>query len=327
MKNFKKLSVFMFIFSFSLYLVACGNTDKNHTETEQIVVEEESVGKIIDRQGNEIDLPKKSEKIVSLVPSITETLIDLGLKDKIVAVDKYSANLEGIKSDIAVFDMAKPDMESLVALQPDILLDGITVTEGSSEPYAPLIEIGTFTSSIPTSTSIQGIIDDILFLGEITNTQGRAKEIVKSYKDEISNVVKKVDDYDKNVKKESKTKVYFEISPVPDAFTFGKNTFLNEMLDILKVENVFADLDGWASVSEEKILEKNPDVIFTNSGYLENPAELIKKRAGWNVIEAVKNNRVYYIDENSSSRPNENTIKAFKEMAKALYPEIKFDNE
>jgi iron complex transport system substrate-binding protein len=66
----------------------------------------------------------------------------------------------------------------------------------------------------------------------------------------------------------------------------------------------------------------DPDIILTNVDYVENPTEEIKSRAGWENMKAVKNNDVYYIDKSASSLSNHNVVKALKEMAEAVYPEV-----
>ena len=70
------------------------------------------------------------------------------------------------------------------------------------------------------------------------------------------------------------------------------------------------------------VIDKNPDVILTNVDYIDNPIQEIKSRPGWENINAVKNNQVYLIDKNSSSRPSSHIIKALNEMAKAIYPDV-----
>ena len=120
---------------------------------------------------------------------------------------------------------------------------------------------------------------------------------------------------------EDKKTVYFEISPAPSLFSFGKSTFLNEMIEILGAKNIFADEDGWVSPTEESIIDANPDVIITNASYMENPTEEIKSREAWDTITAVKDNAVYLVDKNASSRPSQNSIKSLEEIAKAVYPE------
>jgi len=101
----------------------------------------------------------------------------------------------------------------------------------------------------------------------------------------------------------------------------GTQPFLNEMVELIGGENIFKDQKSWISPSEESVIDANPDVILTTVNYVKNPEKEIKSRDGWDNIKAVKNNEVYYIDANSSSRPTQNIIKALKEMAKAVYPD------
>ena len=117
-----------------------------------------------------------------------------------------------------------------------------------------------------------------------------------------------------------KKRVYFEISPAPDLFTIGKGSYLQEMLEIVGVDNVFADLGKGTAISGEAVLEANPEIILTNVNYIDNPVEEIKSREGWDSITAVAQDQVYYIDSNTSSRATHNIVKALKEIAETVYP-------
>ena len=94
------------------------------------------------------------------------------------------------------------------------------------------------------------------------------------------------------------------------------------MIEIVGAENIFKDEKGWTSPSAESVIDRNPDVILTNVNYIDNPVEEIKSREGCQNITAVKDNQVYLIDKNSSSRPSQHIIKALNEMAKAIYPDV-----
>ena len=120
---------------------------------------------------------------------------------------------------------------------------------------------------------------------------------------------------------EEKKTVYFEISPAPNLYSFGNSTFLNEMIEVVGAKNIFSDEEGWISPTAESVINANPDVIITNASYMENPTEEIKSRDAWENITAIKNNAVYLVDKNASSRPSQNAIKALEEIAKAVYPE------
>ena len=90
--------------------------------------------KITDRQGNEVELPSKIETIISTAPANTENLVALGLADKIIAADEYSADVEGLSKETELMDFTTPDAEAIIELDPDIIV--ATEYSGSSEdPY------------------------------------------------------------------------------------------------------------------------------------------------------------------------------------------------
>ena len=285
----------------SLMLVGCSNKD--------VVVK--------DREGNEVTMPNKIERIVSTAPANTEILVGLGLSDKLVGIDTYSSDVEGIKSDVEKIDFLNPDAETIIGLEPDLIIaSGHNKSGASDDPFKLVKEAGISVVYIPSSESIQGIYDDINFIADITNTEEKGQEIVDTMKNQINEISAKAKDI------KDKKKVYFEIGPAPNLYSFGNLTFLNEMIEIIGAENIFKDENGWTSPSAESIIDKNPDVILTNVNYIDNPVEEIKSREGWQDITAIKDNQVYLIDKNSSSRPSQHIIKALNEMAKAIYPDV-----
>ena len=297
----KILSLITSIIVFSFILVGCSKKD---------VV-------ITDREGNEVTISNKWERIISTAPANTETLVELGLADKLVAVDQYSSDVAGIPENIEKIDFTNPDAETIISLNPDLIIaSGHNKSGSSDDPFKLVKEAGISVVYIPSSESIQGIYDDIMFIADITNTKEKGQEIVDNMKSQIDEISQKA----KNVKE--KKKVYFEIGPAPNLYSFGNSTFLNEMIELVGAENIFKDENSWLAPTEESIIERNPDVILTNVDYIENSVQEIKSREGFENINAVENNQVYLIDKNSSSRPSSHIIKALNEMAKAIYPDV-----
>ncbi len=271
---------------------------------------------VTDREGTEVNIPKKIEKIISTAPSNTEVLMALGLGDKLVAIDKYSTDIEGVNTELPQIDFSNPDAETIIGLEPDIVIaSGHNKTGSTEDPFKAISEAGIPVVYIPSSDSIDGIYKDIEFIDYVVNEKSKCKEIIDDMKaqvDEIKAIGDTIAD---------KKSVYFEISPVPYLSSFGKSTFLNEMIEIIGAENIFANEDGWISPTAESIIDANPDVIITNAEYMENPTGEIKSRNAWENINAIKNNEVYLVDKNASSRPSQNVVKALKQMAEAVYPE------
>lgn len=271
-----------------------------------------------DREGNEFNVPKEVNTIISTAPSNTEVLVALGLADKLVAVDKYSADVEGISEDLPKIDFRNPDAEAIIALNPDIVIASGHNKAGDEDPFALIKEAGIPVAYIPSSYSIDGIYGDIEFIASLTDTEKEGKDLINSMKEEIE-AIKAIGDTITD-----KKNVYFEIGAGSGLYTFGNETFLNEMIETIGATNVFGEENSWITVTPEAVIDANPDVILANTpGTNEaglTAVEDIKSREGWDTIAAVQNSDVYEIDKNSSSRASQNIIKALKEMAKAVYP-------
>ena len=238
-----------------------------------------------------------------------------------MAVDKYSADVEGIPEGIPKINFRDPDAEALVDLKPDIIIASGHNRKGDEDPFALLKEAGICVVYIPSSNSIDGIYGDIEFLASLTGREEKGREMIDSYRTEVDKITSLRD----RAKLDKKKKVYFEIAPAPDLSSFGKNTFLNEFLEIVGAENIFAAEDGWISPNAEAVIAADPDVILTNVSYMDNATDEIKAREGFHSIHAVKNNAIFLIDANLSSRPSQLSVKALKQIAKAVYPELYSD--
>lgn len=286
-----------------IFAVGCSSTETEKTVT--------------DREGNEVTIPTKIERIVSTAPSNTEVLVDLGVADKLVCVDNYSEGIEGLNKDVEKMDFSAPDAEAIIGLEPDIIIaSGYNKSGSGDDPFKAISDAGISVVYIPSSNSINGIYKDIEFLASIVNAEDKGEKIISNMKKEISEIAEK----GKTIK--DKKTVYFEIGPAPTLYSMGKDTFVNEMISLIGAENIFKDEESWISPTEESVLDANPDVILTNVNYVDDPVSEIIGRQGWDSITAVKNKDVYSIDADSSSRPTPNIIKALKEMAKAIYPDV-----
>ena len=276
----------------------------------------EITSSILDREGNEIQIPAAINTIISTAPSVTEILVGLGIGNKIMSADVYSADVAGIDSAICTLDFYNLNIEELIALNPDvIIINGISMT-GDSDPYQSLKEAGINVIYIPTSTSISSIKLDIEFLAAYTGTEAKGAELNADINIAVTDIAEKAS------KITEKKKVYFEIGAAPYLYTCGKDTFLDEVIKLIGAENIYENENGWISNSDESVITANPDVIITNVAYDGYDFNEIKARAGWAEINAVKNGAVYQVDANSTSRGSQNIVRGLYEIAKAVYPDI-----
>lgn len=270
-----------------------------------------------DPSGASISVPETVDSIVVLAPSLSETVVALGQGDKIVGCDLQSVGLEGLPEGMPTFDLTNPDVEQLVALSPDLLLVSALSLYDQEAPYQPLIDAGVCVACVPTSDSIEDVKSDVRFLAAVLGVSEKGEELVTELETALDELAAAVAE----VPEEERKTVYFEISPAPYMYSTGSGTYLHEMIAWAGGVNVLSDQSGWLSVEGESIVAADPDVIFTNVNYVEGAVEEILGRDGWAGVSAVQNGAVYYIDNMSSSLPNQNIIIAMRQMAAALYPD------
>lgn len=278
-----------------------------------------NIPQIKDRAGNDIIVPEKIDKIISLSPSITEVLIDIGESEKIISVDSYSKEILKNKnidySDMQIFDMLNPDAEKIISLNPDIIfVNSFSVFSGRASIDA-IKNLGLCVAVIPNGDTLYEIEEDIYFLGEVLKLKDESEKIISKMKTNIEKI-KSVGDKIKTKIKDKKS-VYFEIGAMPNLYSFGTNVYLDDMINIIGAKNIFDSRNSWIAISEENVLSANPDIIFTSVDYIDNPVDEILNRKGWQNIKAVQNKEVYFIP--SSSLPNHNIIHALFFMAKSIY--------
>jgi len=294
--------IILYIISYVLSLESCGREERKL---------------ITDRAGYEVLVPAQIEKIISTAPATTEIIAALGLGDKIIATDRYSKDLPGISSNLQELDFLYPDTETIINLNPDIIVaNGINKHGTGGDPFLIIKENGIPVVYVPMSNSIEDIYKDIQFIAGMLRKSSEGEAIVNSMKNQIA----EISETGKTIK--NKKKVYFEIAPPPQIVALGGGTYMNEMIELIGAVNIFGKERGILFPSEESIIMRNPDVILTNIYYLiDDPVAELRVRPGFESVTAVKNNDIYLIDANSSSRPTQNIIKALKEMALDVYPE------
>ena len=156
-----------------IFAVGCSSTETKKTVT--------------DREGNEVTIPTKIERIVSTAPSNTEVLVDLGVADKLVCVDNYSEGIEGLNKDVEKMDFSAPDAEAIIGLEPDIIIaSGYNKSGSGDDPFKAVSDAGISVVYIPSSNSINGIYKDIEFLASIVNAEDEGEKIISNMKKEIA---------------------------------------------------------------------------------------------------------------------------------------------
>ena len=206
--------------------------------------------------------------------------------------------------------MLNPDAEKIISLDSYIIfINNLTAfyTKNSLLSLSNLTII-----TVTNSETLKGIEKDIYFLGNILNANEKAQEIVSNMRTKIKEI-KDIGDTITN-----KKTVYFEISSLPNLYSFGTNVYLDDIINIIGAKNIFSNRNEWISVSEEDVVYLNPDIIFTSVDYVENPIAEITNRAAWRDINAVKTSKVFFVE--GTSLPTHNIVSSIVMMAKYIYP-------
>ncbi len=203
----------------------------------------------IDQLGNDITLDGTPSTIVSLVPSITELLVDLGLRKELIGCTKFCTHPEGLKKDIKVIGGTKSiHMDRVAALCPDLII--ANKEENKRESICELQKNhNVWVSDVKT---VSDAYDMIVAIGQITNTAKRANEIIAHHKSMFTSFKKK------------SGRVIYLIWKDP-WMTVGGDTYINDMLEHVGYTNVYKQLSRYPTVDLELIKSTDIDMIFLSS--------------------------------------------------------------
>jgi len=147
---------------------------------------------ITDRSGRMLIINEPINRIVSTAPSNTEIIVDLGLTDKLIAVDRYSTNIKELPAAVIHIDFSYPDVEALLGLRPDIIIaHGHNTTVSGDDPFRLLKEMGIPVAYISMSKSINEIYLDIYFMADLLSVQDEGNALVSSMKAQVDELEKR----------------------------------------------------------------------------------------------------------------------------------------
>ena len=271
---------------------------------------------VTDSAGRSVTVPGSPQRIVSLAPSTTEIAFALGLGKQIVAVDSWSdypAETKGLPQ----VQMMPVNFEQIVSLKPDLVLVAGIASPDDVKKLADLkltvLVVGTAT------TSFDGVMSDIALVGKATGKDAQAKSVVDAMKQKLDMLKATL------AKAQTKPRVYWELDASDPAkpYTPGPGSFLNDLITLAGGTNVAASAKAaWAQINSEEIVAANPEIIVLSDALFGMTPDQVKARKGWSSITAVKNDKVYPIDDNLVSRPGPRVVDGLEAAAKLIHPEL-----
>ena len=263
---------------------------------------------VTDMAGREITLDAPATKVVALTASDCEILAALGAEDTLVGRGEYCDYPESILEVPAVQSGADTNLEQIIALEPQVV---VMAKMAQTEEQVAALEAAGIRVVVSDAQDIEGVYTAIRLIGALVGRNDEAEAMVADMQSTFADIAAKSENTGKTV--------YFEVSPLQwGLWTAGKGTFMDELATMCGLTNAFADVEGWAEISEEQVLERDPDYIVTITMYYgegPTPVEEIESRAGWENVAAVKNGKILNLQNDELSRPGPRLA----DGAKALY--------
>jgi iron complex transport system substrate-binding protein len=289
---------FLVILSISLVLTGCGPGEQAPT-----------IQYVTDDLGRLVAINGTPQRIISLAPSNTELLFALSLGDKVVGVTDYCdyppEALE--KEKVGAYDT--PDIEKILALNPDLIL----VAHGTTmDVINNLVGLGLTVFGIKT-TDLDDLLNDIRTVGNITGKKAEADALTSEMESRIEAVT------DETSELEERPGVFYIVWHDP-LWTAGSDTFIHELIDKAGGVNICGNITGYPTIAIEEVIARNPEVIITSSW--PGIYEWAMNETAFNSTDARQNNRVFVCDDNLAQRPGPRLVDGLEWFAFFIHPDI-----
>ncbi len=258
-----------------------------------------------DQLGRTVAVSARPRRIVTLLPSHTETVCALGAADRLVGVDDYSDYPPEVARLPKLGGMYDARLESVLGLSPDLVLASET------SPATASIERLGLTLWAGSPKKLDDVYGMILTTGRMLGVPERAKELADRARDRV--VLE-----EKRTAGRPKVRVYYELDATP--YAVGVDSFIGELLSKAGGENVVpGGIGEYPKVSPEVIAAADPEVVL-GADY-----DVIAARPGWDRVRAVRDRRVHRLTPEERAvvvRPGPRVAEGLRVLARLLHPEV-----
>jgi iron complex transport system substrate-binding protein len=290
------INLVLVVFTVTLALAGCNPGEQIPTQY------------VFDDLGRLVGFNGTPERIISLAPSNTEILFALGLGDKVVGVTSWCDYPPEALAQEQVGEYDTPDMEKIVALNPDLIL----VSYGTSmEVINGMVELGLTVFGIK-STDLDDVLNDIRTIGEITDKEIEAQALTAEMENRIQAVT------DQTTELEQRPKVFYLFDTYGGLWTVGQGTFIHELIEKTGGVNICQNLTGYTTITLEEVIARNPEIIIAGEWAYDwaiNATELASTNAS-------QTDRIFTCDDDLVQRPGPRLIDGLEWFAYFIHPEV-----
>lgn len=290
---------------------ACKKSEKKETEAaSETAAQTQYPLEITDGYGTKVTIKEEPKKIVTCSPAMTELVFSLGKGDCLVgrtALCNYPAEAE--KVPVVLEDLYTPNLETIVAAQPDLVLVDSMI---SKDNYDELAKLGVTVVAFCDETKVDGVYTKIEKLGEILNAEDTAKTVVSEMKEKIASVAEAIKD------NTAKPTVYYVVGFGEGGdYTATGDTFVNDILTQAGVDNIAKNATGWV-YNVEDLVSQDPNIIII-------PAwadGMFQTTAPYSELTAVKEGHVIVLESTDTlDRQCARNADAVEMIAQLVFPE------
>lgn len=264
---------------------------------------------ITDMAGREVKLEGPATRIVALTAGDCEIIFALGAGDALVGRGAYCDYPEQIFEIPALESGGETNIEQIIALEPQVVIMG---TMAQTSEHIKALERAGIAVVVTDAQDISGTYEAIKLIGAVTGKNDEAAALVDEMEAGFEEIKSKVPS-------NSGKTIYFEVSPLEhDLWAAGRGTFMDELANMLGLTNIFSDVEDWAPVSEEQVIERNPDIIVSTSMSY-GAIEEIAGRKGWENITAIRNGKILNTYNNEATRPGPRLVEGARMIFELAY--------
>ncbi len=264
-----------------------------------------------------VNLKGPAQRIVSLAPSNTELLYEVGAGAQVVGIDEFSDFPVEVRSLPGVGgSMGSYDLKAIDALKPDLVL---AAQINTPEQVKSLEKMGLTVFYLKNPGDMVGLYKNMQTVGTLTGKGDQATHLIQSLQTRITAIVEELQSITTHYK------IYYEIDATDPSmpYTAGPGSYINILLEKAGDQNIAAGLDApFAAISSAEVIQQNPDFILLGDTAYGVTIESVMQRPGWSAITAVKNKHVYAFNDDMVSRPTARIVEAVELLARIIHPEI-----
>ena len=272
-----------------------------------------AVKKTIDQLGRSIIVPDNPQRIISLAPSITEIIYDLGQEHRLAGVTRFSDFPAEAAKLPKVGSFVRLDLERIVALKPDLC---IAVKDGNPRAVVERLESLQVPVYVVNPRDLDSMMEAVIEIGALLNAGKKAKSLVQNMSLRIQRVEFLV------AKALNRPRVFYQIgiSPIVSA---GSDTFIHELISLAGGKNLAQGPARYPRFSREQVLALSPEVFIITSMAKGEVFESVKKEwSRWPAIPAVRDQRIFLVDSNLFDRPTPRLLDGLELLVRLIHPEL-----